>query len=385
MLNKLRAAALGRSAPMVVENPILWGPEFAAKGQLMELNPEDVGFSRDEFRPGAMKSCLWRGKTYGVPTSNGTMALIWHAQLFAEAGLNPEAPPATWDDVVAHSREIKQRTGKNGYGLVARVNAGNTPDRFMPQCWAYGGGALDEAEASPQYRSVHLNNAGTKAALQASVDMYVRDRSVPTSALTNPQVQNQDPFIAGQLGMMIAHPSEYATKIDRAARATGDDRRIAEAVVANMRYGAIPRGPARRAVVFGGSNAQAMKPDLVGGGSDMNGVRAFIAFLCSPEWSVKLAWVGSNPGNIRGFRTQWMKQRLEQIGFLDVTTSMLPYGIPFPVLPQSAEIMNIIVPNMIQNALTQRMTVADAAEHAAKQVKEMIKRAVNQWSVVSGH
>ena len=39
-----------------------------------------------------------------------------------------------------------------------------------------------------------------------------------------------------------------------------------------------------------------------------------------------------------------MKQRLEQIRFLNVTTSMLPYGIPFPVMPQSAEIMNIVDP-----------------------------------------
>ena len=52
-----------------------------------------------------------------------------------------------------------------------------------------------------------------------------------------------------------------------------------------------------------------------------------------------------------------MKERLEQIQFLNVTTSMLPYGIPFPVVPQSTEIMNIIVPNMMQNALTKKMTV----------------------------
>ena len=114
------------------------------------------------------------------------------------------------------SKQIKDRTGKNGYGMVARANAGNTPFRFMPQLWAYGGGALDEAEAAPTYKKVLLNNAGSKAALQASYDMYVRDRSVPTSALTNTQTENQDPFIAGQLGMMISHPVEYATMLDRA-------------------------------------------------------------------------------------------------------------------------------------------------------------------------
>ena len=43
MLDKLRTAALGNAAPTVGQLPILWGVEFAAKGQLEELKPEDVG------------------------------------------------------------------------------------------------------------------------------------------------------------------------------------------------------------------------------------------------------------------------------------------------------------------------------------------------------
>ena len=372
MLNKSRTAALGKAAPMVAKFPILWGVEFAAKGQLSEFGPEQVGYGRNEFWPGALKSVTWKGKTYGVPTNNETMALIWNAGLFKDAGLDPEKPPATWNDLVAYSKQIKEKTGKNGYGMVARVNAGNTPFRYMPQCWAYGGGALDEAEAAPGYKAIFANNAGSKAALQASFDMYVRDKSVPVSALTNTQTENQDPFIAGQLAMMISHPSEYAAMLDRAKKATGDDKRTAEAVVANMRYGLIPMGPARRAVVFGGSNAHVFHPSLVEGGLDMAAAKAFIAFATGPEWSTKLAWVSSNPGNIRGFRTKWMKQRLETIKFLSVTTSMLPNGIPFPVLPQSAEIMNIIIPNMLQNALTGKMTVAAATDDAAKKIKELL-------------
>ena len=287
-------------------------------------------------------------------------------------GWTPETPPATWDELVVFSKQIKDRTGKNGYGMVARANAGNTPFRFMPQLWAYGGGALDEAEAAPTYKKVLLNNAGSKAALQASYDMYVRDRSVPVSALTNTQTENQDPFIAGQLGMMISHPVEYATMLDRAKKATGDDRKVADAVVANMRYGLVPKGPARRAVVFGGSNLHMFDPAVVDGKLDVDAARAFIAFSTGPEWSTKIAWVGSNPGHRLGFRTIWMKQRLEQIKFLNVTTSMLPSGIPYPVIPESNEIMNIIVPDMLQNVLTRKMTVAASADDAAGKVSNLL-------------
>ena len=83
-------------------------------------------------------------------------------------------------------------------------------------------------------------------------------------------------------------------------------------------------------------------------------------------------WVASNPGNLRGFKTKWMKERLETIKFLDVTTSMLPNGIPFPVIPEATEIMNIIVPDMLQNALTEKMTVEEAADDAAAKVEELL-------------
>ncbi len=372
ILNKIRVAALGHAAPMVARLMLLWSPELAAQGFLNPLRPEDVGFSSNEFWPSAIKSTLWRGKAYGVPTNNETMALIWNADLFQKAGLDPETPPATWDELVGFAKQIKGRTGKSGYGLVARPNAGNTPYRFMPQCWAYGGGGLDEAEAHPTYSNVMLGSAGTKAALQLSYDMYVRDQSVPRSALSNTQNENQDPFISGQLGMMISHPSEYATMLDRAQRATGDDRKVADMVVTNMRYGLIPKGPVRRAVVFGGWNMQMFKPSIVGGNMDIDAVRAFIAFTTGPEWSTKLAWTGSNPGNTRGFRTKWMKQRLEQIKFLNVTTSMLPSGIPFPVIPESSEIMNVIVPEMMQNALTGKMTVSASCDIAARKARDLL-------------
>jgi multiple sugar transport system substrate-binding protein len=197
---------------------------------------------------------------------------------------------------------------------------------------------------------------------------------VPTSALTNTQTENGDLFISGQIAMEISHPSEYAAMIDKASKATGADKDQADKVVANMAYGLMPSGPVRRAVVFGGSNIHIFNDQYTGHTVDRKAADAFIAFCCGPEWSVKNSgnWTGSNPGNLQGFKTDGMKQRLDAIKFLDVTTSMLPYGIPFPVIPESTEIMNNIVPNMVQNALTGKLSVKDAANDAADQIKALI-------------
>ena len=372
LLDKLRTSLLGNAGPMVVRLQIVGGVEFASKGYFQPLKPEDIGYKTADFWPGAIKSDTWEGVDYGVPTNNETMAFIWNAKIFKDAGLDPEHAPATWDEVVKDSKIIHDKLGISGYGMVAKQNAGNTPFRFMPQLWAYGGGALDETADAPNYGTIELNNAGAKAALQASYDMYVRDKSVPVSALTNTQNENQQPFIAGQLAMEIAHPQEFAKMLDLAGKATGADKKVADDVVANMRYGLIPKGPARRAVVFGGSNMHFVKAENVDGGFDASAAKAFACFWNSPEWSTKLAWTGSNPGNLNGFKTKWMKERLDTIKFLDVTTSMLPSGIPFPVVPQATEIMNNIVPDMLQNALTGKMTVDQAADDAAAKVKDLM-------------
>ncbi len=372
LLDKFRTALLGNAGPMVVRLQILGGVEFGAKGYLQPLKPEDVGYETKDFWPGALKSVTYDGSTYGIPTNNETMAFIYNAKIFKDAGLDPETAPATWDDVVVYSKTIKDKLGIAGYGLVAKQNAGNTPFRFMPEIWAFGGGALDEHTDAPTYKTIALNSAGTKAALQTAVDMYIRDQSVPVSALTNTQAENQSPFIAGQLAMMIAHPSEYAKMVDLASKATGSDKAVADEVVANMRYGLIPKGPDRRAVVFGGSNIHVVKSEYVDNGLDEAAAKALICMWTSPEWSTKLAWVSSNPGHLGGFQTEWMKERLDTIKFLDVTTSMLPNGIPFPVIPEAPEIMNIIVPDMLQNALTGKMTVDEAAEDAATKVQALL-------------
>ena len=368
----LRTSIEGSAGPSVVKLPILGGVEFAAKGQVSPITLEEFGFTAENFWPGALKSVTWEGQLYGVPTNNETMAFIYNKKIFADAGLDPESPPKTWADVAAYSKQIKDKLGTNGYGLVAKENHGNTPFRFMPLLWAHGSGALDEAEPNPTYQTIMINNEGGVAALQLLHDMYVRDRSVPTGALTNTQTENQDLFITEQIAMVIAHPAEFIAMQAKAAEATGSDKERADTVVANMNYGLMPEGPARRAVVFGGSNIHILTDEAHGSPVDRQAAKALIATLCGPEWSTKFAWTGSNPGHLRGFETEWMKERLETIRFLNVTTSMLPYGIPFPVIPESTEIMNLIVPRMIQNVLTDTMSPKEAADAAAAEIGELL-------------
>jgi multiple sugar transport system substrate-binding protein len=360
MLDKLRVAVRGGGGPNVATLPILWGVEFAANGFLKPLKPEDLGYSSDQFWPKAMNSCRWEGETYGIPTNNETMAFIYNKNLFEKAGLDPDMPPATWEEVAEFSKKIHMDLGISGFGMVARLNHGNTPFRFMPVLWAYGGSTLDEVEDNPTFKEVRINSPETRAALQFYYDMYVTDESVPRASLDNTQTENRELFLADQVAMMISHPVEYNVIAD-----TRPD------MTQYVQYVLYPEGPARRAAVFGGSNIHIFNNIE---DENMEAALEFVKLRTNPEWSNRLAWF-SNPGNREGFEDPYFELRKQQIKFLEVSTEMLQYGIPFPVVPEATEIMNVIVPTMIHNALTDTMSVDEAVADAEEKINEIMKRA----------
>ena len=94
------------------------------------------------------------------------MAFIYNKEIFQKAGLDPNKGPETWEDVKNFAKQIKDKTGKAGFGMVAKLNNGNIPYRYMPLTWAYGGAALDETADNPTYQKSQFDSAGNIQALQ---------------------------------------------------------------------------------------------------------------------------------------------------------------------------------------------------------------------------
>ena len=198
-------------------------------------------------------------------------------------------------------------------------------------------------------------------------------RSVPVSALTNQQADNQPLFVAGQLRHeTISHPSDYNVMLDLQKKATGSDKDKAQTVIDNMRYGLIPTVlDGKRAVVFGGSNIHILKPEYVEGGKrDEPAAKAIICMWTSPEWSLKMACDagGSNPGNLNGFNTKWMRN-----GWTTSSSSMSRPRCCHTAsrsrrCRSSPKIMNIIVPDMF-NASTGAMTVTQGQRTTRREEK----------------
>src|ERR687897_2687151 len=63
------------------------------------------------FFPGFMLNSRTGGKTWGAPFQRSTVVLYWNKELFKEAGLDPERPPANWAEQVAFAEKLTKRDG----------------------------------------------------------------------------------------------------------------------------------------------------------------------------------------------------------------------------------------------------------------------------------
>lgn len=72
----------------------------------------------DYYLPNFLEMGTYDGVVYGIPHSLGTPLMYYNKDLFRKAGLDPEKPLKTWDDVLEAGRQITAKTGKSGVTLV---------------------------------------------------------------------------------------------------------------------------------------------------------------------------------------------------------------------------------------------------------------------------
>ena len=86
------------------------------------------------FYPAFMLNSRTGGKTWGVPFQRSTVVLYWNKELFKEAGLDPNRPPATWAEMVAYAQKL---TKKDASGKVIQYGV-QIPSSGFPY-WLFQG------------------------------------------------------------------------------------------------------------------------------------------------------------------------------------------------------------------------------------------------------
>jgi sn-glycerol 3-phosphate transport system substrate-binding protein len=119
-IKALAALKAGQSAPLSVLFSI---DIYELLEQDAILAWDDVATSAEDkawlkaFYPALMMNGTYKGKVYGIPYQRSTIVLYWNKDAFKEAGLDPNKPPANWDEMTKMAAKLVK---KDAAGNVQR-------------------------------------------------------------------------------------------------------------------------------------------------------------------------------------------------------------------------------------------------------------------------
>jgi ABC-type glycerol-3-phosphate transport system substrate-binding protein len=151
------------------------------------------------------------GTMQAVPIAAYGQALHYNRTLFTQAGLDPDDPPSTWDEVRSAAKQIARRTGAAGYAQMTKDNTGGWILTTLD--YAYGGRTEkvdgDKAEST-------LDNPQMREVLGDLHDMRWTDNSMGANFLYDWGTINQD-FAAGRIGMYVSGGGNYGQLVTQNA------------------------------------------------------------------------------------------------------------------------------------------------------------------------
>jgi multiple sugar transport system substrate-binding protein len=116
--DKLAAAIAAGNPPDLSWGLSEWFGEFNKMDALADLTPYFKEWSdKDKIYPNVISSLTIDGKIKAIPQYLGIRALLYHESMLKKAGI--DAPPKTWDELIASSEKIKAANGKEAFGIAA--------------------------------------------------------------------------------------------------------------------------------------------------------------------------------------------------------------------------------------------------------------------------
>lgn len=143
------------------------------------------------------------GLQRAIPLAISVPVLYYNADLFRAAGLDPDNPPQTWDDLRAAAKAIKDNTGEFGLGIQVQPN-----NNWLPQSMieSNGGWILDPTGA------IGVNSPEVIEVFEMWQAMAIEDGSLPVVT----DAEQEQAFMGGRLGMYLKTSAAMKTIANQA-------------------------------------------------------------------------------------------------------------------------------------------------------------------------
>jgi len=340
---KVIAALESKTLPnggVIAAAPLFTGREGNYK-ILDYMNGPD-GLDKDDFWPVLWDYNVYGGKIASLPFNNSTPVLYYNKDLMKKAGLDPNKPPQTWDELKAQARQIRDKLTAEG---VIPINF-DSPDWMLKAFILQNGGKImnadstDVAFASPEgYEAMTF----WKSLIDEKLMPPARHKGV------------SDVFIGGKIAFMYS--------------STGNVGKVASGAKFDWGTAFLPKNK-KYAVTVGGA-ALALFPSTP---EKEKATWTFLKWLLSKnnviQWTIKTGYVPIRKSALNSPEIQklFAEQPQYRAGF-----EQLQYGETYPHFWEMGA-MDSILAKAIEKMELGQASPKDALDEAAALVRKEMKK-----------
>ncbi len=361
MVQKIFAAAAARNVADILWVDMSWVPGFL-KEDLFEPVPPDkakrwLAGMTAEYK---QLSDYGEGKMWGYPEGGEDIyGLTWNKQQFREAGLDPERPPQTWDELREYAKKLVKT---DAAGNITRVgyairHVGNPQGVVHKHLWAIWGSGADILDKPNELRGgkAAFNNEGGLAALKLVHDMIYVDKSTSLS-FPDPRAA----FLRGIASMQISETVSIRQRQPREAP--------------NMPYGS--------------GWGMALPPLRKAGNKPVTNMNAWIYTVPRLAKNKEMAWkliewlnsplkdyeIGRKYDTTPRFAVNWDREPFKSDAYGQAVRKMAAFGRKYPINLGMNGVFDALGAS-IQNAWYNRMSIQEALALAERQANQAIQDA----------
>ena len=319
--------------------------QYAANGALAPLDSYVAGWSKAEgidvkkdMYAGDISYYTYKDKLYGSPVADETRMVYYNKDLFQQAGLDPNTPPATWDEMEKDAKALKSVVSVPWSAPMSKQYV--TVQTFMSVYLSYGASLFDSKG------KCGLDTPEFKDALTWYTGIAKQGLTSPDAVnATSDDIANL--FSNGKAGMLIDGPSRY-----NAIKEANPD------LFKNVGVAAIPAGPKGQFGFLGGW------PLVMWNTSKVKDAAAkWIHYATSPDGA--LSQIAQTSGILPGRKSlaskaPWTDAPYDQ--FAKQLSKAYAYQYPAGPSPKMGEIETASIQTAVQQVASGALSVNDATK-----------------------
>jgi len=349
----LASIAAGHPADIVI-NDINSVPFRAVNKQVTDISeylPEDIA---SQYYPSLWKTVTYNEGVYALPFVTDTRFLFYNKDAFREAGLDPEDPPETWEELWEYAEKLDKKNGAR-YDRVG----------FYPlwgmgmDIWALNGDA-GQSYINYDFERPSINTLGkleTWKWVKSWKDKYGQ-RAINTFQAQF-ETRTAHPFLSGKLGMFTATATFFTQIRDYAEDMDFGVAPIPEALPGSGHWS------------WGGG----FVAEIPKGSKNVEEAVEFLMYLTGEEggeyWALKnFDNVASIQGSLNAAKSPELSEKGREV--YQMAADNLNWTVMTPHLLTAPEYWNLVNPE-VDAFMMDKKSVEEALYDAQMKVEELIK------------